>query len=133
MQSKPTKLQAHVLISKKHSTIGSTMKYRPLKIFLAAGLAFIPRAALGADPIQITLPSQGLTVDQLVVGIINILIYVSGAASVITIIVGGIMMTVSAGNDATIAKARNAILYAVIGLVVSILAFSILNFVLAQF
>ena len=75
---------------------------------------------------------NGPGINQLLGNVINILLYIAGIASVITIIVGGIMYIVSGGNENRTRTAKDAILYAVIGLVISLLAFAIVNFVLKQ-
>lgn len=64
---------------------------------------------------------------------INILLYVAGVAAVIVIIIGGIMYIVSHGDASRIKAAKDTILYAVVGLVVAILAYAIVNFVLSRF
>ena len=46
------------------------------------------------------------------------------------IVMGGISFATSQGDTAKVAKARNTILYGVVGLVVALLAFAIVNFVL---
>lgn len=73
------------------------------------------------------------TVDSFAKTIINSLIYILGIISVLVIVIAGFMYVVSAGASSTVTKAKDAILYAVIGLVVAILAFSIVNFVLGRF
>jgi len=65
--------------------------------------------------------------------ITNTLMYVLGAVSVIVIIIAGIMYTTSGGDAALIAKAKNTLLYAVVGLLVAIMAYAIVNFVITQF
>ncbi len=62
--------------------------------------------------------------------VINTLLFIVGAVSVIMIIVGGIRYTISGGNTSSITAAKNTILYAVIGLVVAIIAFAIVNWVI---
>lgn len=62
--------------------------------------------------------------------IINVVIGVVGVIAVVIIIVGGISFTTSQGEAAKVAKARNTILYGIVGLVIAILAFAIVNFVL---
>jgi len=62
--------------------------------------------------------------------IVNILLYVIGAISIIMLIVGGIRYAVSGGNSAQVTAAKNTIMYALIGLVVAVLAYAIVNFVL---
>lgn len=65
--------------------------------------------------------------------VINILLFIIGVVSVIMIIIGGIRYTISNGDSSQITSAKNTILYAVIGLVVALLAYAIVNFVVTQF
>lgn len=65
--------------------------------------------------------------------IVNILLFVLGAIAVIMIIIGGIRYSTSGGDAGSIKGAKDTILYAVIGLVVAILAYAIVNFVLGAF
>lgn len=67
---------------------------------------------------------------QRVVDILNIVAGVVGIAAIAVIIVGGILFVVSLGDAPKVARARNTILYGVVGLVVSLLAFAVVNFVL---
>lgn len=64
--------------------------------------------------------------------IINVVVSVVGFISVAMIVMGGISFATSQGDTAKTTKARNTILYGVVGLVVAILAFAIVNFVLAN-
>lgn len=64
--------------------------------------------------------------------IINILLFVIGAVAVIMIIIGGIRYVLSNGEQANVKAAKDTILYAVIGLVVALLAYAIVNFVVAS-
>ena len=61
---------------------------------------------------------------------INILLYIIGVISVIMIIIGGLRYATSGGNASTVTSAKNTILYAVIGLVIAIFAYAIINFVM---
>jgi len=63
-------------------------------------------------------------------GILNVVISVLGLIAVIMIIMGGFTYITSAGDTAKLTKARNTIMYGVIGLVIAVLAFAIVNFVL---
>lgn len=65
--------------------------------------------------------------------IINTLLYVLGIIAVIMIVVGGIRYTTSAGDASRIKAAKDTIMYSVVGLVVALLAFAIVNFVLGRF
>ena len=60
----------------------------------------------------------------------NTLLFVAGALSVIMIIVGGMRYVVSGGNSTAVTAAKNTILYAIVGLVIALLAFAAINFVL---
>lgn len=64
--------------------------------------------------------------------IVNILLFIIGAISVIMLIIGGIRYTVSGGASAEVTNAKNTILYAIVGLVVAFLAFAVVNWVLGS-
>jgi hypothetical protein len=72
---------------------------------------------------------DSITTASLVSTIVNALLYLVGVVSVVMIIFGGIQFTTSQGNSANVAKAKNTITYAVIGLVVAFLAYAIINWV----
>ncbi len=59
----------------------------------------------------------------------NILIFLVGAISVIMLIFGGLRYVISSGEKGAVEGAKNTILYAVIGIVVAILAYAIVGFV----
>jgi hypothetical protein len=60
------------------------------------------------------------------------LIFIVGAISVIVLIIGGIRYVISAGNATQVTAAKNTILYAIIGLVISIAAYAIVSFIFTQ-
>lgn len=64
--------------------------------------------------------------------ILSVAFMIIGALAVIFIIVGGIQYVLSGGNPEQTTKAKNTILYAIVGLIVSILATVIVNFVLSR-
>jgi len=64
--------------------------------------------------------------------VINTLLFLVGAVSVIMVVIGGIMYTTSAGDSGAVTKAKNTIFGAVIGLVVAFLSFAIVNWVLER-
>ena len=72
----------------------------------------------------------GDDVGTIVQNVVNALLYVIGALSVIMLIWGGIRYTTSGGNANSVTAAKNTILYAVIGLIVAILAYAIVNWVI---
>lgn len=119
-----------------------------LKMILA-GLLIVPTVALAVAPTtsaaDFTLRSgvdnaQGTGVDNvatnpqdLVKNIVNIFLYAVGVLSVIMLIWGGIRYTTSAGDSNKVTSAKNTVLYAVVGLVVAILAWAIVNMVITRF
>lgn len=69
------------------------------------------------------------TAPNLAIILINVVIGVLGVAAVAFIIVSGYRYTTAQGNPDQVAKARQGIVFSVIGLIVAILAFAIVNFV----
>lgn len=63
----------------------------------------------------------------------NILLFIIGAVAVIMLVIGGIRYTISGGDANQVSAAKNTILYAIIGIVVAILAYAAVNFVLNSF
>ncbi len=64
--------------------------------------------------------------------IINVILGVVGFVAVVMIIMGGISFITSQGDSGKVTKAKNTVLYGIIGLVVALLAFTIVNFVLSS-
>lgn len=64
--------------------------------------------------------------------ITNVLLFLIGAISVIMLIIGGVRYVLSGGDQAAVTSAKNTILYAVIGIIVAILAYAIVNFVITS-
>ena len=72
---------------------------------------------------------SGDDVNSTIKGVVNLLLMAVAIISVIVIIVGGIFFALANGDSAKVAKARNTVLYAVIGLVVSLFSYAIVQFV----
>ena len=70
--------------------------------------------------------------DGLIKKVVNLLLWAIGIISVIMIIIGGIRYATSNGDSTQVTAAKNTIMYAVIGLVIAIFAYAIVNFVLFQ-
>ncbi len=65
--------------------------------------------------------------------ITNVMLFIIGAISVIMLIIGGIRYVVSGGDSTKVQEAKNTILYAIVGVVVAILAYAVVNFVISSF
>lgn len=61
---------------------------------------------------------------------VNIMLFAIGILAVIMLIWGGIRYVLSGGDSGAVSSAKKTILYAVVGLIVAILAYAIVNFVI---
>ena len=62
----------------------------------------------------------------------NIVLFVAGALAVIMIIYGAIRFMTAHGNEKQVESARLIVTYSVIGLIIAILAYALVNFVLSN-
>lgn len=104
----------------------------------------VPKAVLAVDECNINAGvtggancAKGSTIagpslQSQVANITNTLLIVIGAVSVIMILIGGLRYVLSGGDEAGTRSAKDTILYSVIGLVIALLAYVIVNFVLKQ-
>jgi len=102
---------------------------------------FTATAAFGFDgPIQsgveaaraIDVPTTLLGDGGVVTTVVNGLLFVVGFLSVIMLIWGGLRYIISGGNSGAVTAAKNTILYAIVGLVIAIFAYAIVNFVIGS-
>ena len=82
-------------------------------------------------PDQINIPQKAVT-NSTVENVMRIVFGTLGAIALIIIIIAGIKFMTSQGNPEALAKARNTIIYAAVGLAVAIGAFSIVTFVIGR-
>ena len=118
---------------------------------LIAGLIVAPVVALSVGVAPMTALAQGgdMTIntgvgttrgegvpesldgdDGFVTKAVNILLYIIGILCVIMIIFSGIKYATSAGATDKVKSAKDTLMYSVIGLIIAIFAFAIVNFVL---
>ena len=71
--------------------------------------------------------------DSVFQTVTNVMLFLIGAISVVMLIYGGIRYTISQSDSTAVTNAKNTIMYAVIGIVIAILAFAIVNFVVTTF
>ena len=86
-------------------------------------------AVISIDPNEIKIPQKDLGPSTIQTGL-SIIFGLGGAIAVVIILLAGLRFITSQGSPEGTTKARNTILYALIGLVVCVLAFTIVNFVL---
>ena len=62
--------------------------------------------------------------------VINLMLYAVGVISVVMLIYGGFRYIISGGQKESVTAAKNTILYAIVGLLISIFAYAIVRFVI---
>jgi hypothetical protein len=70
--------------------------------------------------------------DGQIEAVVSFFFIIAGIISVIMIIIGGYWYVLSGGDPQKVKKAKDTILYAAVGLVISLMAWTIINFVLAR-
>lgn len=85
----------------------------------------------GATPSTVGASDQGHLIEN-ITGIINAVVAALGIVCVVVMIIGGVNYMTSSGDAGKVKKAKDTILYGLIGLVVCVLAFAIVNFVIAN-
>lgn len=64
--------------------------------------------------------------------VLNAVFGLAGALAVVFVIVGGLKYIIGSGKPEELQKAKNTILYAVVGLIISLFAMAIVNFVISR-
>jgi hypothetical protein len=77
--------------------------------------------------------SKGDDALSLIRIVVNTALFVLGMVAVIMIVVGGIRYVTSGGDASSIKGAKDTILYSVVGLIVAIMAYAIVDFVTKRF
>jgi len=77
------------------------------------------------------MPTDLIGIDGVFTRITNTVLYAVGIISVVMLIWGGLRYVISGGDSKKVTDAKNTILYAIIGLIVAILAYAIVNFVIS--
>ncbi|MGH7218298.1 MAG: hypothetical protein ACREGE_02560 [Candidatus Microsaccharimonas sp.] len=104
---------------------------------------FAPVASVGAlDPLAGVCDSgtagtvcdnQDENAEDLIGVLVNTLLFIIGILSVIMIIVSGIFYVISTGDAGKVAKAKNTLMYSIVGLVIAFIAFALVNWVFNLF
>jgi hypothetical protein len=64
--------------------------------------------------------------------VVRTLLYAVGIISVVMLIYGGLRYVVSGGDNKKVTDAKNTIMYAIIGLIIALLSYAIVEFVMRQ-
>ena len=81
-------------------------------------------------------PGQAKELDGnqgVITTIINTMLFIVGLLAVIMIIYAGIRFVTAHGDEKQVTSARQTIIYSVVGLIVAILAYALVNWVFSQF
>lgn len=81
------------------------------------------------DDSQVSIPKTSLD-SSITEEVLRVVFGIAGGIAMIMIVIGGFKYITSLGNAQNVAKAKDTILYAVIGLIVCILAYAIVGFVI---
>ena len=114
-----------------------------LLLLTVSAFVFVPVSTVGAQALtdvcaenkgeSAVCDQQDEKADGFIGTLVNVLLYIVGAVSVVTLIIGGVLYALSAGNSSSVAKAKNTITYSIVGIVVSVLAYAIVNWVFDLF
>jgi len=120
---------------------------RSVKLFTSFVIASVTLAALnvaqsyaigtisdGANSARGTQQPGNLFGDTGVFSTISsVLLFIVGAIAVIMIVIGGLRYVISGGDATQVQGAKNTILYALVGIIIAILAYAAVNFVISSF
>ena len=95
---------------------------------LEIGMSEGAQAAKGADQVADLFGEAGVFKT-----VTDVLLFLIGALSVVMIIIGGLRYVISGGDSSAVQSAKNTILYAIVGLIVAILAYAAIEFVISSF
>lgn len=104
-----------------------------LPAYAGAAGTVIGNACTDVDSSLCTNLKNDKALINIVKTIVDWLMIILGSVSVIVIVISGIQFVLSAGNPSSITKAKNTLIYAIIGLTVAILATAIVNFIWTTF
>lgn len=105
-----------------------------LALVLSMSAVAYATSGFGTDGAQIGAIAENTnnasSLRELVITIINYFLGFLGLLAVIMVVYGGVTYVTSAGNDEAIGNAKKIILYAVVGIVIILLSFVIVNTVI---
>lgn len=94
-------------------------------------LKFLNTIAGFIDNTQVNAPQQSLENSD-IQSVLQLVFGLSGAVALLIMVVSGLRFVFSQGDPNSITKARNSLIYALIGLVICSAGFSIVTFVLGR-
>ena len=104
----------------------STLLYSIIGLLIIVGAYAITNFVAGNPMLKFD------NVNDIISSVTSVLFYIVGILAVVMIIYSGIRYVSSAGNAQTVTKAKSTLTYSIIGLVVAIMAYALVNYVLGQ-
>ena len=98
-------------------------------VFLASGDNAFAQVREGLNKVQNANTGASANVDDIISKSINFALMAIAIVSVFMLILGGFKYTPSNGDSAKVTSAKNTIMYSLIGLLIAIFAYAIVNFV----
>jgi Type IV secretion system pilin len=96
-------------------------------------LLYIIAASEKIDPSSVGINNPARDADAALAGILSTVYAWAGIVCIIIIVIAGYYYTTSSGDSAGVTRAKQAIIGAVVGLIVIMMAFVITQFVLGRF
>ncbi len=117
-----------------------------LKYAVPIAVLVLPFAALAANAVQTGLSGSGLSssfgnagslsgsgdLSTLIANVIRLALLFAGAIAVLFIIIGGYQYVTSAGNEESAEKGKKTLINAIIGIVIIVLSYVIVNVIARQ-
>lgn len=96
----------------------------PLSLFLTSQSAW---AITAGDIPSLQPANRSFTLSAAITNLLNIALWAAGLIAFVFLVYGGILFVTAQGDAAKVKTARDTILYAIIGVVIIVLALAILN------
>ena len=97
-----------------------------------AAISYDNPAQAGAEAARGSgMPAELIGASGVFTRITNTILFAVGIISVVMLIYGGLRYIISGGDSKKVTDAKNTIMYAIIGLLIAILSYAIVNFVIS--
>ncbi len=83
----------------------------------------------GTGACSVKTGSQNTSFVDTIKLVINIMLFIIGLIAVVMLVIGGIRYATSGGSQEAVKSAKDTILYAIIGIVVAVMAYAVVGFV----
>jgi hypothetical protein len=110
----------------------SIVKLAAVATTLLPGVALADVSTGAKDAKPTGAPSDLFSATGVFHTLANILIFITGAIAVLVVIFGGLTYVTSTGDAARVKRAKDTILYGIVGVVIAILAYAIVAFVVSS-